>query len=87
MKNIVIDTNVLLSAFYSNRGTNYKLLSMIDSNKFIMKGANLKTLKRYCRIWNLELVQGCFLAQNKFWVPITVFITLVKLSLHPIFAL
>jgi len=36
MKNIVIDTNVLLSAIYSNRGASYKLLSMIDSNKFII---------------------------------------------------
>ncbi len=34
MKNIVIDTNVLLSAIYSNKGTSYKLLSMIDSDKF-----------------------------------------------------
>jgi len=34
MKNIVIDTNVLLSAIYSNKGASYKLLSMIDSDKF-----------------------------------------------------
>ncbi|HIP30500.1 MAG TPA: putative toxin-antitoxin system toxin component, PIN family [Sulfurospirillum arcachonense] len=34
MKNIVIDTNVLLSAFYSNRGASYKLISLIDSAKF-----------------------------------------------------
>ncbi len=34
MINIVIDTNVLLSALYSNRGASYKLLSIIDSNKF-----------------------------------------------------
>ena len=29
-----MDTNVLLSAIYSNRGASYKLLSMIDSKKF-----------------------------------------------------
>ncbi len=34
MENIVIDTNVLLSAMYSNKGASYKLLSMIDSDKF-----------------------------------------------------
>jgi len=34
--NIVIDTNVLLSAIYSNKGASYKLLSMIDSDKFIV---------------------------------------------------
>jgi putative PIN family toxin of toxin-antitoxin system len=34
MINIVIDTNVLLSAVYSNRGASYKLLSMIDSERF-----------------------------------------------------
>ncbi|MEA3553673.1 MAG: putative toxin-antitoxin system toxin component, PIN family [Campylobacterota bacterium] len=34
MKNIVIDTNVLLSAIYSNKGASYKLISMIDSKKF-----------------------------------------------------
>lgn len=34
MKDIVIDTNVLLSALYSNKGASYKLLSMIDSDKF-----------------------------------------------------
>lgn len=33
MENIVIDTNVLLSALYSNKGASYKLLSMIDSDK------------------------------------------------------
>ena len=32
--NIVIDTNVLLSALYSNKGASYKLLSIIDSDKF-----------------------------------------------------
>jgi len=32
--NIVIDTNVLLSAIYSNKGASYKLLSIIDSDKF-----------------------------------------------------
>jgi len=36
MKNIVIDTNVLLSAIYSNKGASYKLLSMIDSDKFVV---------------------------------------------------
>ena len=34
MENIVIDTNVLLSAIYSNKGASYKLLSIIDSDKF-----------------------------------------------------
>ncbi len=34
MKNIVIDTNVLLSALYSNKGASYRLLSIIDSSKF-----------------------------------------------------
>ena len=36
MKNIVIDTNVLLSAIYSNKGASYKLISMIDNDKFIV---------------------------------------------------
>ena len=36
MKNIVIDTNVLLSALYSNKGASYKLLSIIDSDKFMV---------------------------------------------------
>lgn len=36
MENIVIDTNVLLSALYSNKGASYKLLSIIDSKKFIV---------------------------------------------------
>ena len=35
-QNIVIDTNVLLSALYSNKGTSYKLLSIIDSDKFVV---------------------------------------------------
>jgi putative PIN family toxin of toxin-antitoxin system len=35
-QNIVIDTNVLLSALYSNKGASYKLLSIIDSNKFVV---------------------------------------------------
>jgi putative PIN family toxin of toxin-antitoxin system len=35
-QNIVIDTNVLLSALYSNKGASYKLLSIIDSDKFIV---------------------------------------------------
>jgi putative PIN family toxin of toxin-antitoxin system len=34
MENIVIDTNVLLSALYSNKGASHKLLSIIDSDKF-----------------------------------------------------
>lgn len=34
MKNIVIDTNVLLSALYSDKGASYRLLSIIDSKKF-----------------------------------------------------
>jgi len=34
--NIVIDTNVLLSTIYSSKGASYKLLSMIDSDKFIV---------------------------------------------------
>lgn len=33
MENIVIDTNVLLSAIYSNKSASYKLLSLIDSDK------------------------------------------------------
>ena len=36
MKNIVIDTNVLLSAIYSNKGASYKLIAMIDSDKFVV---------------------------------------------------
>lgn len=32
--NIVIDTNVLVSALRSQRGASYKLLSLIDSDKF-----------------------------------------------------
>lgn len=36
MINIVIDTNVLLSALYSNKGASYKLLSLIDSDKFVV---------------------------------------------------
>ena len=32
--NIVIDTNVLLSAIYSNKGASHKLILMIDSDKF-----------------------------------------------------
>ena len=40
MKNIVIDTNVLLSALYSNKGASYKLLSMIDSGKFSVNISN-----------------------------------------------
>jgi putative PIN family toxin of toxin-antitoxin system len=35
-QNIVIDTNVLLSALYSNKGASYKLLSIIDSDKFVV---------------------------------------------------
>lgn len=33
MENIVVDTNVLLSAIYSNKSASYKLLSLIDSDK------------------------------------------------------
>jgi len=36
MVNIVLDTNVLLAALYSNRGASFKLLSMIDSPKFTL---------------------------------------------------
>ncbi len=36
MINIVIDTNVLLSALLSNKGASYKLLSIIDSEKFVV---------------------------------------------------
>ena len=35
-QNIVIDTNVLLSALYSNKGASYKLLSIIESDKFVV---------------------------------------------------
>ena len=44
MTNIVIDTNVLLSAMFSNRGASYKLLSMIDSEKFVV---NISTTLLY----------------------------------------
>ncbi len=40
MKNIVIDTNVLLSSLLSNRGASYKLLSIIDSSKFVFNISN-----------------------------------------------
>ncbi len=40
MKNIVIDTNVLLSALYSNKGASYKLLSIIDSDKISVNISN-----------------------------------------------
>lgn len=40
MENIVIDTNVLLSALYSNKGASYRLLSMIDSKKFALNISN-----------------------------------------------
>ncbi len=40
MQNIVIDTNVLLSALYSNKGASYKLLSIIDSYKFNVNISN-----------------------------------------------
>ena len=36
MTNIVIDTNVLLSAIYSNKGASFRLLSIIDSSKFVV---------------------------------------------------
>lgn len=44
MTNIVIDTNVLLSAMFSNRGASYKLLSIIDSKKFTV---NISTTLLY----------------------------------------
>lgn len=44
MIDIVIDTNVLLSALYSNKGASYKLLSIIDSDKFVV---NLSTTLVY----------------------------------------
>ncbi len=31
---IILDTNVLVAAFKSSRGTSYRLLSLIDSGKF-----------------------------------------------------
>lgn len=34
MKNIVIDTNVFVSALMSNRGASYKLLSLVGTGKF-----------------------------------------------------
>lgn len=40
MENIVIDTNVLLSALYSNKGASYKLLSIIDSERFNVNISN-----------------------------------------------
>ncbi len=36
MTNTVIDTNVLLSAIFSNKGASFRLLSIIDSNKFVV---------------------------------------------------
>lgn len=36
MKNIVIDTNVILSALYSNKGASFRLLSIIDCDKFVV---------------------------------------------------
>ena len=36
MTNIVMDTNVLLSALLSDKGASYKLLSIIDSEKFVV---------------------------------------------------
>ena len=44
MTNIVIDTNVLLSALFSDRGASYKLLSIIDSEKFVV---NISTTLLY----------------------------------------
>jgi len=44
MINIVIDTNVLLSSIFSNRGASYKLLTLIDSKKFIV---NISTTLLY----------------------------------------
>ncbi len=40
MNNIVIDTNVLLSSLLSNKGASYKLLSMLDSDRFIIHISN-----------------------------------------------
>ncbi len=40
MENIVIHTNVLLSALYSNKGASYRLLSIIDSPKFRLNISN-----------------------------------------------
>ncbi len=40
MENIVIDTNVLLSSIYSNKGASYKLLSIINSKKFRVNLSN-----------------------------------------------
>ncbi len=40
MENIVIDTNVLLSALYSNKGASYRLLSIIDNDKFVVNISN-----------------------------------------------
>jgi putative PIN family toxin of toxin-antitoxin system len=40
MNNIVIDTNVLLSALFSNKGASYKLLSIIDNHKFTIHISN-----------------------------------------------
>lgn len=31
-----MDTNILLSALYSNKGASFKLLSIIDSHKFVL---------------------------------------------------
>ena len=44
MLDIVIDTNVLLSAVYLDRGANYKLLSIIDGKKFVV---NISTTLLY----------------------------------------
>jgi len=40
MENIVIDTNVLLSSIYSNKGASYKLLSIIKSKKIRVNLSN-----------------------------------------------
>ncbi len=40
MENIVIDTNVLLSSIYSNKGASYKLLSIINNEKFRINLSN-----------------------------------------------
>lgn len=34
MQNVVIDTNVLISALRSNRGASFKLISLIETGKF-----------------------------------------------------
>ena len=40
MTDIVIDTNVLLSSIYSNKGASFKLLTMIGTDKFQINLSN-----------------------------------------------